>query len=130
MTEATQNTNTETTTTVEELRNQAAAKREAAANAIAKAEQLEAQAAALAVVFDTAVGSAVKAKRRNGDVVDGTFQGAKDTGRGILVAVQVGDGFDAEVLKLPLSSVTFGEAEGTQELITNPESDSDPLAGI
>jgi len=130
MTEATQNTATETTTTVEDLRNQAAAKREAAANAIAKAEQLEAQAAALAVVFDTAVGSAVKAKRRNGDVVDGTFQGAKDTGRGILVAVQVGDGFDAEVLKLPLSSVTFGEAEGTQELITNPESDSDPLSGI
>ena len=130
MTEATQNTATETTTTVEDLRNQAAAKREAAANAIAKAEQLEAQAAALAVVFDTAVGSAVKAKRRNGDVVDGTFQGAKDTGRGILVAVQVGEGFDAEVLKLPLSSVAFGEVEYTDSEPGQLVAESDPLAGI
>lgn len=117
MTEATQTQATETTTTVEDLRAQAAAKREAAAAATAKAEALDAQANALEVVFDTEVGAEVVAKRRNGDHVSGTFQGAKDTGRGILVAVQVGEGFEAEVLKLPLSSVTFSATV-------------DPLAGV
>lgn len=114
---------TQTQDTIETLLAQAAAKRESAKSAIEKAESLEAQAAALGVVFDTEVGAAVKAKRRSGDLVDGTFQGAKDTGRGILVAVQVGEGFEAEVLKLPLSSVIFGSEEEAVE-------DNDPLAGV
>lgn len=108
---------TDTRTASEKLRDVAAGHREDAAKLLAKADEKEALAANLEAVFSVEVGSPVTTKRRNGDVVQGTFQGAKDTGRGVLVAVQIGEGFDAEQLKVPLSNVTFGEQ-------------ADPLAGV
>lgn len=121
VTEATATTEATTTTNAtDELRTQAADKRAAAAKLIEKAEALEQQADSLAVVFDTAPGTVVSAKRRDGSIVDAVFVAAKDTGRGVLVAVTVGEGFEAEQLKLPLSSVTFNGAAKVDE--------SDPLA--
>lgn len=119
-TATTEATTTATTNATDELRTQAADKRAAAAKLIEKAEALEQQADSLAVVFDTAPGTVVKAKRRDGSIVDAVFVAAKDTGRGVLVAVTVGEGFEAEQLKLPLSSVTFNGVAKVDE--------SDPLA--
>jgi len=95
------------TKTIAALNEEATAKREQAAKLIEKAEALEAQAKAQGEVFDHKAGDPVRVTRRDGSVEDGTFQAAKDTDRGILVAVLVGDGFDAETLKLPVSKVEF-----------------------
>ena len=104
-------------TQVQKLRDVANAHLEDAAKLVTKANEKNALADNLEAVFSVEVGSVVTTKRRNGDVVEGTFQGAKDTGRGVLVAVQIGTGFDAEQLKVPLSNVTFGQQ-------------ADPLAGV
>jgi len=121
-TEATTESTTATPTNATfDLRNQAADKRAQAAKLIEKAEALEQQADSLAVVFDTAPGTVVTAKRRDGSKVAAVFVAAKDTGRGVLVAVTVGEGFESEQLRLPLSSVTFNG-------ITTQEDETDPLA--
>jgi len=87
------------------LRNEAETLNQKAAAILAKRDELLAAAEAQESVLTLEPGTIVKATRRDGTVVDATFTGAKDTERGILVAVQVGEGFDAEVLRLPLSKV-------------------------
>lgn len=92
------------------LRESATAKREQAAALIAKAESLEAQAASTEAIFNIEVGTVLTVTRRDGSEVEGTFQAAKDTDRGILVAVLVGEGFDTETLRLPVSKIKLPEA--------------------
>lgn len=87
------------------LRNEAATLNQKAAALLAKRDELLSAAEAQESVLTLEPGTIVKATRRVGTVVDATFTGAKATERGILVAVQVGEGFDAEVLRLPLSKV-------------------------
>lgn len=77
---------------------------------LVKQDELLAQAHAQEAILTLAIDTPVKATRRDGTVVDAVFKGAKDTERGILVAVQVGTGFDAEVLRLPLSKVEIPAA--------------------
>lgn len=75
-------------------------------------------------VFTTEQGAPLTIRRRNGDEQEASFLGAKDTGRGILVSAQVGEGFDAEVLRVPLSNVTFiTAADARQELYEEAEAD-------
>lgn len=103
------------------LRNEAETLHQRAAELLAKRAELlvkrdelltaaEAQEAMQHLPIDTPI----KATRRDGSVVDALYKGAKDTERGILVAVQVGEGFDAEVLRLPLSKVEISAAEQEQ----------------
>lgn len=122
MTKANETTATEATQ-VEQLQAQAADKRARAATLLEQADTLDHTAANLSQVFETEAGTPVQAKRRDGSVVDATFVAAKDTGRGILVAVTVGEGFDIENLRLPLSNVFF-EGPPEEPNITNP------LAGV
>lgn len=93
------------------LRNEAETLNQRAADLLAKRDELLAAAEAQESVLTLAIDTPIKATRRDGSVVDALFKGAKDTERGILVAVQVGEGFDAEVLRLPLSKVEIPVAD-------------------
>ena len=99
-----------TTKSASALRTEATAKREAAAVLIAKADQLEAQADSTEAVLHLEVGTPLTVTRRDGTEVIGAYQAAKETDRGILVAVLVDEGFDAETLRLPVSKIKLPEA--------------------
>lgn len=99
------------TKTATALRNEAETLNQRAAELLAKRDALLEAAEAQESVLHLALDTAIKATRRDGSVVDAVFKGAKDTERGILVAVQIGEGFEAEVLRLPLSKVEIPAAE-------------------